>query len=474
MSVLFAVGYLAVATPAAGQGVAARAYVTPGNTVGVGGSFVVNVEVSGTQSMNRDVAPPDLGGFARFLGTNTQSSVQMVNGRTTVSVTVQHRYQALVEGSHTIPAIDVIAEGRELSTDPIELTVSVEAAESDPASGIGPDELFITAEASRTSVLEGEPFVVEYRIWTRVDVTNFGMTDVPESAGFWVEDISPQGPPQVEERVRNGEQYATAVVRRVALVPTGPGERTIEPIGIEASVRVQADRDPFERVFGRPSIFGTTTVPVTVLSNPLTITVTSLPAGQPDEFTGIVGSLGVTSEVDRDSVDANEAVTLTVRVSGDGHLRSLTTPDLGLPDDFEIFPPEISETIGVAGDVLSGAKTFEYVLIPRAPGRREIPPVTVAYFDGAAGEYRSAMSDAIPITVAGTVVEGPAALARGGVEQFRQDIRFIRLGSLDLRPSGGSVLAGAGFWLFALLPLMGIVGAVGLRRHWDLLEGDMA
>lgn len=474
MSVLFAVACLAVAMPAAGQGVAARAYVTPGSTVGVGSSFVVNVEVSGTQSMNRDVAPPDLGGFARFLGTSTQSSVQMVNGRTTVSVTVQHRYQALAEGSYTIPAIEVIAEGRALSTDPIELTVSVEAADSEPSSGIGPDELFITAEASRTSVLEGEPFVVEYRIWTRVDVTNFGMTDVPESAGFWVEDVSPQGPPQVEERARNGEQYATAVVRRVALVPTGPGERTIEPIGIEASVRVQADRDPFERVFGRPSMFGTTTVPVTVLSNPLTITVIPLPAGRPDEFTGIVGRLDVTSDVDRDSVDANEAVTLTVRVSGDGHLRSLTAPELGLPDDFEVFPPEVSETIGVAGDGLSGAKTFEYVLIPRAPGRREIPPVTVAYFDGAAGEYRAAMSDAIPVTVSGTVVEGPAALTRGGVEQFRQDIRFIRLGALDLRPLGGSVLAGAGFWLFALLPLMGIVGAVGLRRHWDLLEGDMA
>lgn len=467
--VLFALG-----TPLAAQSVTVRAFVTPGTTIAVGSAFVLNVEVSGTQSMNRDVAPPDLGAFARFLGSNTQSSVQMVNGRTTVSVTVQHRYQALAEGVHTIPSMDIVAEGQSFTTDPIEVTISADAAQDVSSNGIGPDELFITAEASRTSVREGEPFVVEYRIWTKVDVTNFGMTAVPEPAGFWVEDVSPQGSPQVEERTRNGEQYATAVVRRVALVPTGPGERTIDPIGIEAAVRVQTGRDPFERVFGRPSLFGTTTVPVTVLSNPLTIDVIPLPPGRPDPFTGVVGSLRVTTDVDRDSVDANEAVTLTVRVTGDGHLRSITPPALGLPDDFEVFPPEVSETVGVAGDGLSGAKTFEYVVIPRAPGRREIPPVTLAYFDGAAGIYREAVSDPIPLTVAGTVPEGPAALTRGGVEQLRQDIRFIRLGSLELRRSGGSVFSGAGFWIFALLPLMGIAGAVALRRHWDLLEGDVA
>lgn len=462
------------ATRIAAQDVSARAFVTPGATIGVGSAFVVNVEVVGTQSMNRDVPPPNLDGFARFLGTSTQSSVQVVNGRTTVSLTIQHRYQALTEGSFTVPPIEVAAEGRTLTTEALDLTVSASAARAEGANGIGPDELFITAEASRSSVYEGEPLIVEYRIWTRVDVTNFGMTSVPEPEGFWVEDVSPQGSPQVEERTRNGEQYATAVVRRVALVPTGVGERTIEPIGIEASVRTQTGRDPFERVFGRPSLFGTTTVPVTVLSNPLTIEVNPLPPGRPDPFSGVVGGLRVTASVDRDSVEANEAVTLTVRVAGDGHLRSIAPPDLAVPDDFEVFPPEISETVGAAGDGLSGAKTFEYVMIPRAPGQRQIPAVRLAYFDAEAEAYRTATSEPITLTVSGAVVEGPAALTRGGVEELRQDIRFIRLGSLDLRRSDGSPFSGAGFWMLVLLPLVGIAGAIGLRRHRDLLEGDVA
>lgn len=456
------------------QEITARAYVTPGASVAVGGAFVLNVEISGTQSVNRDVPAPTLDGFARFLGSGTQSSVQMVNGRTTVSLTVQHRYQALVEGTHTIPSVEVVAEGRTLTTEPIELTISAEAADTRQKRGLGEDEIFITAEASKSGVLEGEPLIVEYRIWTRVDVTNFGMTSVPEPAGFWVEDLTPQGGPVVEERTRDGVQYATAVVRRVALVPTGPGERTIDPVGIEASVRLQTGRDPFERVFGRPSIFGTTTVPVTVLSNPLTIDVAPLPPGRPEPFNGVVGRLEVSAELDRDSVDANEAVTLTVSVTGEGHLRSITAPDLGLPDDFEVFPPEVSETVSAGGRGLTGSKTFEYVVIPRAPGRRVVPPVTLGYFDTDAGAYRAATSDELVLTVSGTAVEGPAGLARGGVEQLREDIRFIRLGDLGLGKPGESLLGGAAFWLFMLLPLSGIAGAVALRRHQDRLEGDLA
>ena len=73
----------------------------------------------------------------------------------------------------------------------------------------------------------------------RVDVTNFGMTNVPEPEGFWVEEVTPDGAPQVEQLVRNGVQYASAVIRRVALIPTGPGVRTIEPIGVETTYGIE-------------------------------------------------------------------------------------------------------------------------------------------------------------------------------------------------------------------------------------------
>ncbi len=453
-----------------------RAYVTPGTTVAVGGAFVLNVEITGTQRVDRNPQLPDVSAFAQYLSNSTQSSMQTVNGRSSVSLTIQYRYQALTAGSFTIPSFEVAAGGRIHSTKAIDLSVSTAGvtAGSDQGTGIGPDDLFITASASRPSVRVGEPFIVEYLIWTRIDVTNFGMTSVPEPEGFWVEDITPSGQPAVEQRVRDGVQYATAVIRRVALIPTGPGERAIEPIGVEAQIRVRGVRDTFRDFFGRSSLFGASTVPTTVLSNPLVIRVESLPPGRPDPFSGVVGSLTVSSSLDRDSVDANDAVTLTVRVSGSGNIRAVPAPEVAFPPDFEVFPPEISEAVEATETGLSGSKTFEYVLIPRAPGRREIPAVSFAYFDAIAGGYRTAESSALPLTVAGTVVEGPSALARAGVSQLRQDIRFIRLGPLELRRSNRSIFGGGFFWLFALLPLTAVAGAVALRRHFDLLEGDVA
>jgi hypothetical protein len=199
-----------------------------------------------------------------------------------------------------------------------------------------------------------------------------------------------------------------------------------------------------------------------------------LPQGRPEEFTGIVGTLSLTAELDRDSVPSNEAVTLTLRLSADGNVRTLPAPSLDLPEDFEVFPPEVSESVTPTADGLRGTKTFEYVLIPRAPGVREIPPVRLAYFDTGAEAYRVAESAPLPLAVSGTVVDDASGLARGGVEQLREDIRFIRLGPLELRPVGGGLFATSSFWLFFLLPLVAAGGAVALRRHQDLLEGDVA
>lgn len=470
----------ASAAPLAAQEPTVRAFVTPGSTVGVGRPFVLNVEVTGTQSVERDPELPDLSDFSQYLGSSTQSSVQMVNGRTRVSLTIQYRYQALEEGTFTIPSFEVEVAGKTYGTDPIEVTVSAdagggEAPEGERSAAVAPTDLFITAEPSKPVVYEGEPLILEYRIWTKVDVTNFGMTRVPEPEGFWVEDVTPGGQPRVEQRSRDGTQYATAVIRRVALIPTGAGEHTIEPIGVEAQVRVRGGRDPFSDFFGRSSLFGTTTVPTTVLANSVTIDVEPLPTEAPEPRSGIVGSLDVSASLDRDSVASNDAVTLTVRVTGTGNIRAIPEPRLELPSDFEAFPPEATESVRASEGGLAGTKTFEYVVIPRAPGQREIPSVRFSYFDDDAGEYRMARSEPLSLTVSGTLAaEGPGSLGRSGVAQLREDIRFIRLGPLELRRTGGSLFVGAGFWLFALLPLVGITGALALRRHQDRLAGDVA
>ncbi|MGD2121219.1 MAG: BatD family protein, partial [Gemmatimonadota bacterium] len=370
------VAFLGVLNPvgisgASAQDISVRAYLTP-STVGVGRVFVLNVEITGSQNVDAEPQLPELGDFSTYLGSGSSSSMQIINNRTTVSLTLQYRFQALREGTFEIPAFPVPVEGESYSTEPLTLTVSSAPPQhpqqtqpsSDPAA-VGPQDLFVTAEASRSRIREGEPFIVEYRIFTRVNVTSYGFTTVPELEGFWVEELPLPEQPQVEQVTRDGQQYTTAVIRRVALVPTGPGERTLDPLGIEAQVRVRQQRrmlDPFESIFDldRSSLFGTV-VPVTVASNPIQLQVEPLPPERPEPFSGVVGDLSLATSLTPDSVATDEAFTLTVTATGEGNLRAMPEPILDLPEDFEAYPPEVSESVQRSGPGLSGRKSWEYV-----------------------------------------------------------------------------------------------------------------
>ena len=471
--------------PAQGLAQTVRAYLSQ-NEVGLNRQFVLHVEISGTQQLDEDPPVlPDLSAFAAYLGSGTSTSMQIVTGRTSMSLTFQHRFQATAEGTFEIGPVTVRAGGRDLRTEPLTIRI-IDGPGPTTRSGppgadgtVAPEDLFVTATASQPLVYVNEPVIVEYRIFTRVDVDGYNITRQPGTTGFWVEELAnPQA--RVEQVVRDGLQYASAVVRRVALFPTSAGTKTLEPLTLETRVRVQRRSrslfgDPFGDPFGR-GLFGSR-VPVVVGSNPVEIEVLPLPPGQPDSFTGLVGHLDVSAAIDRTSVEINDALTYRLEVSGTGNIRTLPEPELGFPPDVEVYPPDISERVTPTEDGVRGSKIFEYVIVPRAPGQVTIPAVTLAYFDVDAGTYAMAASDPITLTVAGDPVAapaGPAGRLRTGVDLERQDIRFIRIAMPGFRSVGGSLVRSVRFWAIALVPMIAVAGAVAVRRHQDRLTGDVA
>ena len=477
----------------AGQDVTASAHLDRGE-VGVGQTFTLNVVLEGVQRFDQDPALPDMGAFAAFLSSGTQTSLQIVNGRTTVTLTVQYRFQATAEGTWEIGPVTVEAGGETLTTEPLSLRVSSAPPApqaADPGGGgaqqpadagtIGADDLFVIAEPNKRQVRENEPVIVEYRLYTRVNVTSYGITRLPATAGFWVEEFELPQQPQVEQVVRDGVAYATAVIRKVALYPTGPGTKTLEPLAIEAQARLQRrSRDPFDDLFGnffnRSSLFGEV-VSAGAASRPIDIDVLPLPAeGRPADFSGLVGDLAVESSVDRDSLAANEAVTLRVDVSGSGNLKALAPPQLAFPPTVEAFPPEVTDRLRTTDTGVSGTRTWEYVLIPRAPGTLTIPGVDMGYFNAAAGGYETASAPALDLRVTGRAVADalPGARARGSVEALRSDIRFIRIDTPRFRRRSETLFDQAWFWVVALAPIGMVAGAAGVRRRRDRLAGDQA
>ena len=477
-SVFLAVIVSGVASPldAAAPQLTVNASVSPA-VVPLNGQFTLEVELRGTNRVDAEPSLPAMEDFSLYIGQSSSTSMQMINGVTTVSLTIQYRYRAIREGAFQVGAVEVEAGGQLLRTRPVTLTVSTSVAGGvgpDP-SGVGAEDIFIVAEVDKTRVYENEPIEVSYRLFTRVNVSSYSLFDLAENEGFWVEEVPGLRNPPAEQRLVDGQPYTTAVVRRVVLFPTGPGTRTIEPMSVEASVRVRRQsRSLLDDFFGGGAFFGSQE-PTVITSRPVGVEVLPLPVpGRPGSFTGFVGRLNVSASVDRSSVETNDAVTLQLTVEGEGNLRSLAAPVIDFPADFEVFPPEVTESIDRSDARVRGTRTYEYVLIPRSPGEKIIPPVEMSYFDAESALYASTASQPLRLDVTGDPVIGAAGGGRAGVETLREDIRFIQIGPPNLGALEGSLTAAPGFWIVALLPLVAVLGALGLRRHWDRLEGDVA
>jgi len=469
---------LIVGLPAVGLAQSARAYLSQSEAT-INGQFILNVEISDAQELDADPILPDLSGFAAYLGSGTSTSMQIVNGRTSTSLTIQYRFQATAEGTFDIGSVMMQVAGQSLHTEPLNIKISNTSTRRSTRrddGGIAPEDLFIVATPSKQRVYVNEPVVVEYRIFTRVDVEGYNLTRPPSTAGFWVEELEdPQG--SIEQMVRNGIEYASTVIRRLALFPTSAGVKILEPLTIEAQVRVrQRSRSPFGDPFLGGGLFGSR-VPIVVESDPIEIEVLPHPTGQPDSFTGLVGRLTVSASIDKTNVDTNDALTYRLVVSGTGNVRTLAEPALGFPSNFEIYPPDVSERVEATIDGVQGIKTFEYVIVPRAPGLVTLPAVELAYFNIDSGDYALAASEPIVLTIAGNpggVTVGPSGRVRTGIDLQRQDIRFIRVAIPDFRQIDGSLAGSPFFWAILLMPLCAVTGAVALRRHQNRLQGDVA
>ena len=278
------------------------------NHVAVNQQFVLDVEVQGSRQLDQDPTLPDLSAFAVYLGSGTSTSIQIVNGRSSTSLTIQSRFRATQEGTFEIGPVRLRIGGQDVQTDPLTIQVTSKAASTARSGPAGADgvvareDLFVTATASAQQVYVNEPVTVEYRIFTRVDIEGYNITQQPDTPGFWVEEI---GDPQqgVEQVVRDGVQYASSVIRRIALFAASSGTKTLEPLTLEAQVRVQravarpVRRPVWQRRLGG-GLFGGL-APVVVGSDPVEIEVLPLPAGQPASYTGLVGQLEVSATIDR-------------------------------------------------------------------------------------------------------------------------------------------------------------------------------
>lgn len=451
------------------------------NSVALDEQFTYQLTFNGSgMSGGKHLVLPDLSKFLMLSGPNESTSMQIINGSVSSSVTYTYILQPREAGKFTIGAASIEAGGKRYTTQPIDMTVAKGAAKpkQPAAAGQSPstgaqlgDNLFLRASVDRSRVMLGEQVTVTFKVYTRVRITNYTINKLPSMTGFWGEELSvPQQVSLTNESV-NGKQYQVGVLKKVALFPTQAGTLEVNPLEIVCQVQMQnrnRSNDWFDQFFNDPFFNNVATSNVGIKSPPVKITVLPLPkSGVPASFKGAVGKFNLSANVSNNVVKTNEPLSLKATVTGSGNIKILEAPNVEIPNEFEKYDPKVNETIDRSGNVVSGSKTFEWLLVPRYPGQKRIPPLEFSFYDPSKGKYSTLRSSAIDLTVEKGSAEAPqvaSGISKEDVKMLSQDIRFIKTSSAEFRKKGSDVVSSSTVAIITVLPLLAFVGLAAYRQ----------
>jgi hypothetical protein len=444
--------------------------------LGVGERLVLTIAITGASEV-RDPDLGDLDGF-RLEHSSRSQSINMVNFKVTRSLNLQYVLTAIKEGDYELGPFAVSTGKESYVTDAVKVQVvkgqAPQGGQADTRQVDEKDLVKVSASVDRTRAYVGQQITHTVKFAYRVRMLSSPQYVPAEHTGFWFEELGSTGP---EVEVIDGVQYY--VIRlRTAYFPISSGNFTIGKSGIRYVIQ---DTDPFDRdpfsIFGRDP-FGRRGREAVGETRPVDIEVLPLPEeGRPEDFTGAVGQFDMSVTPSSRTLRTGESLTLSVKISGRGDIKSIR--DLALPEfeDFRVFAPKARESADVQRLRVGGVKTFDLVLVPQRPGSFTLDGFTFSYFDPELGEYITEVADPIEIEV-GEGDEAMTGIIPGGAGQVgmtRRDIRHIKreeISGSQLRLSLGGVTGVLIRYLPIVIVLAGVV--VSIRRRRSEITGKGA
>ncbi len=466
--------------------------------VKVGERFRIVYELN---AEGRSFATPNFGKLQKLSGPNTSSSssIQIINGsyQQSYSQTYTFVVQATAVGEVKIPPASVKVKGKTYKSNSIVIKVVKGNSSQQGTSGkntqssshdgvLQDDDIYIKASISKKNPYIGEQIIVTYRIYTKVPVSNLSMKKSSSFRGFWSKSLTDDNTQYKQStEVINGKEYTTAIIGKYALFPQKTGELTIDPAEMECVVqlRTQSKRrrsnDPFEDFFNDPFFNrNVKNIKASLKTKPIKLNVRVLPQkGKPEGFTGAVGSFNFTDNLDNNQLKANEALTLTIGISGRGNLELINAPEIQFPSDFETYDPKTSSNIKTSASGLSGRKKFEYLAIPRNAGDFVIAPVTFSYFNPKDNKYHSYSSERYSIHVekGDNATGGGITYSSSAQEDIRfigQDIHHIKITAAELKPVGAFLFASTSYYLLISLPVLFLLLFIVFWKRREKQKGN--
>lgn len=437
-------------------------------------SFRVSFKLKGK---GRDFEPPAFRYFDVVWGPAKSVKRRIVNGNFSMTQSYTYKLKPKRKGSFQIGSAKVVKDGKTLTTDPVSIEVSKGKKPSDQQAGNDEsiterikEKLYIKCNVNNRNPYRGQQIRATYKLYINVGITDYEVKETPQFNGFWKEMLKDPEKFNIKRERIDGERFKTAVLSKVALFPQRSGKLKLDPFEMKFDVRYR-DRSNDGGFYSRlRRNFKTKTLKIS--SHPVTINVKPLPDSPPSSFSGLVGQFNLSSELDQEQTMLNKPVSLKLRIAGRGNLNKTQPLDLSIPPVFDTYDPEVNSHINTKKGHVQGAKTFEYLLMPRSPGQHKIDPIKFTYFDPVRETYMTETTDPYTIRVSPKASGNDTSIAgkdlitsQQPVKSIEKDIRYIKTNSNDIPRQPVAFVFSAPFWGLTIAPFLLVGGMVYWRKQ---------
>jgi BatD DUF11 like domain len=438
--------------------------------VSLGEQVVLTVTVNGEARDVREPRIPAVDGIEVYGGGQSQR-FSFVNGQVSAVHSFTFYLRPLREGSFSVAPIEVEVDGRMTPVRAVSFRVhkgnappSTAGRGSGSTPAVGDADVFVMLTVDQDSVVVGEQVIMTFGYYraTRASAFDSPQYTPPRTEGFWREDLPPE---RRTTRVIRSRRYNVTEIR-YALFPTRAGDLEI------GSAELRLAEDVFGSFFRSRRGRG----PRFLRTDPLTVHVSSLPESR-REFTGAVGrNFTLSASVDRQELAVGEALTLELRLEGDGHVASAKDPEIREAGAFRVHEAGGGVDSRPTPSGLHGVRVVQQLLIPTREGRQTIAAIEYVVFDTDREEYRTLRTQPISLSISPAEGGASATIVAGGrqseIELLSRDIMHIYTLAPDLEPVGRPLAREPVFWVLLGAPVVMWVSSGQVSRRRRALLAD--
>ncbi len=285
-------------------------------------------------------------------GKSVATNTKIINGKYTSEHTINYSLYPKKAGKLTIPSIHFKINDKPFNTNQFIVTVTKSTATTTtkqlPA-------IFHTATTNKKEYYTNEPIIYTKKFYTSKNL--YSLTGIQNPAFQNIE----QYPSLAEEQKRyterlNNINYQVIEINS-ALISKSDGQANI------GKSKIGFLYNPFTR---QKRVESNTTS--------ISIKKRNFPETTP------IGSFSIIANISTSNISVNNGIYFDLIIEGNGSLKISSTPKINLPNDIEVYDPEVKLTETIVNRKIVSTKKYTYLIIPRASGKYIIPKIEFSYF----------------------------------------------------------------------------------------------